>query len=146
MFEIITPKTRKELDEYFYLRWYLLRKEWGGERGSEMDEDESISHHRSAVNESGLAIGVGRIHFRQNLAQVRYMATSRKFRGIGVGSKILNELEKVALGSDADKVFLNSRESAVDFYIRNGYEVIGETSYSFGDIMHYRMEKVINKS
>ena len=43
----------------------------------------------------------------------------------------------------SSKIFLNSRISAVDFYLKNGYQKIKKVNPSFGDIIHYRMEKIL---
>ena len=37
MFEVITPKTKTEIEQYYRLRWLLLRRPLGGRRGSEID-------------------------------------------------------------------------------------------------------------
>ena len=140
-YSIIDPVANNQLDDYFYFRWLLLRKEWGYERGSELDELEQVSFHRAAIDCVGEIIGVGRIHFLGSLGQVRYMATKSCCREQGVGSKILNELESIAYSHDIGKIFLNSRSEAVNFYKKNGYISINKAEYSFGSILHYRMEK-----
>ena len=130
-------------NQYLELRWLLLRKPLGGIRGSEVDSMESESFHKAAFDSNGNMIGVGRIHFIGNIAQIRYMAIIKQFRSKGFGSKLITELEKIAVESDMKKIFLNSRISAVNFYIKNGYQKIKKVSPSFGDIIHYRMEKII---
>ena len=130
-------------NQYLELRWLLLRKPLGGIRGSEVDSMESESFHKAAFDSNGNMIGVGRIHFIGNIAQIRYMAIIKQFRSKGFGSKLITELEKIAVENDMKKIFLNSRISAVNFYIKNGYQKIKKVSPSFGDIIHYRMEKII---
>ena len=120
-----------------------MRKPLGGIRGSEVDSLESESFHKAAFDSNGNMIGVGRIHFIGNIAQIRYMAIIKQFRSKGFGSKLIIELEKIAVENDMKKIFLNSRISAVNFYIKNGYQKIKKVSPSFGDIIHYRMEKII---
>ena len=130
-------------NQYLELRWLLLRKPLGGIRGSEVDSMESESFHKAAFDSNGNMIGVGRIHFIGNIAQIRYMAIIKQFRSKGFGSKLIIELEKIAVENDMKKIFLNSRISAVNFYIKNGYQKIKKVSPSFGDIIHYRMEKIL---
>ena len=70
------------------------------------------------------------------------MAIVKQFRSKGFGSKLIKELEKVAVENDIKKIFLNSRIKAVDFYLKNGYNKKKSVKPSFGDIIHYRMEKI----
>ena len=130
-------------NQYLELRWLLLRKPLGGIRGSELDSMESESFHKAVFDSNGNMIGVGRIHFTGNIAQIRYMAIIKQFRSKGFGSKLITELEKIAVENDMKKIFLNSRISAVDFYLKNGYQKIKKVNPSFGDIIHYRMEKIL---
>ena len=54
------------------------------------------------------------------------MAVDEDFRGRGYGGRILQALESEAGRRGARKIVLNSRENALEFYIRHGYRVIGE--------------------
>ncbi len=76
--EIRAPKTKKEQEEYYNLRWEILRKPWNQPKGSEKDEYENDAIHIAAfVN--GKIIGVGRIHFNsKEEAQIRYMAVCKR--------------------------------------------------------------------
>ena len=42
-------------------------------------------------------LGVGRIHFIKNIAQIRYMAIKKEFSKKGYGSRLIESLEKIAL-------------------------------------------------
>ena len=129
-------------NKYLELRWLLLRKPLGGTRGSEIDSMESESFHKAVFDHNGNIIGVGRIHFIGYTAQIRYMAIIKQFRSKGLGSKLIKALEDIAFENNMKKIFLNSRIGAVDFYIKNGYKKIKSVKPSFGDIIHYRMEKI----
>ena len=60
--EIISPKTEKEFDEYYKLRYDLLRKPWNQPVGSEKDSLEKISFHKMVVGNNRLdVLAVGRI-------------------------------------------------------------------------------------
>ena len=108
-------------NQYLELRWLLLRKPLGGIRGTEVDSMESESFHKAAFDSNGNMIGVGRIHFSGNIAQIRYMAIVKQFRSKGFGSKLIKELEKNAVENDIKKIFLNSRIKAVEFYLKNDF-------------------------
>ena len=144
MFKFITPKTKAEIKQYYRLRWSLLRRPLGGKRGSEIDDLEKTSFHKAIVEDRAM-IGVGRIHFINDIAQIRYMAVKNHFSRQGLGSKMITELEKIAKGNKIKKIYLNSRIDAVKFYENNGYSKIREVKPSFGSIVHYRMEKILKK-
>ena len=144
MFKVITPKAKKEIEEYYKLRWSLLRRPLGGKRGSEIDKLERTSFHRAIVKDK-IIVGVGRIHFIDNIAQIRYMAVKNNFSRQGLGSKMITELEKLAEENKIKKIYLNSRINAVKFYENNGYSKIRKAKPSFGSIVHYRMEKILEK-
>ena len=144
MLKIITPTTKLQIEEYYKLRWSLLRRPWGGKRGSEIDELEEKSFHKAIII-NNMIVGIGRIHFIDKLGQIRYMAVKNKFSRKGLGSKIILALEKIAVENNSKKIFLNSRENAIQFYEKNGYLKVKRVKSSFGSIVHYRMEKVLEK-
>ena len=87
-------------------------------------------------------LGVGRAHFNsKDEPQIRYMAVDENQQGNGVGSKILQELEKRVQEKGAKYIVLNSRGSAVNFYKKQGYEIISEAPTMFGVIKHFKMRK-----
>ena len=144
MLKIITPTTKLQIEEYYKLRWSLLRRPWGGKRGSEIDELEEKSFHKAIII-NNMVVGIGRIHFIDKLGQIRYMAVKNKFSRKGLGSKIILALEKIAVENNSKKIFLNSRENAIQFYEKNGYLKVKRVKSSFGSIVHYRMEKILEK-
>ncbi len=141
MIQIKYPKTKEEFEEYYNLRWSILREPWNQPKGSERDELEDKSIHIMAVNESGKIIGIGRLHKnRADEGQIRYMAVRKNYRQKGIGKMILEELHREAEKLKLRKIILNARENAVGFYEKHGYKNIGKTHTLFGVIPHYRME------
>ena len=141
MFTIKKPVSKGEINEYYQLRWILLRRPLGGKKGSEMDDNESISIHRMIKNKENKCIGVGRAHLSDDVAQIRFMAILSKYQKMGLWSRLISELEKVLVCKKTKKIFLNSREKAITFYKKNGYKIIKEVKSPFGNVKHYRMEK-----
>ena len=77
-FKIISPKTQEEFEEYFYFRWFYLRKEFNQKIGSEKDELEKKSEHRMILGQNNKILGVGRIHIlNENQSQIRYFAIEK---------------------------------------------------------------------
>ena len=91
--KIVSPKTKKEFEKYYDLRWRILRKPWNQSIGSEKDEIENTTIHLMVIEGSKI-IGVGRGQFNtRKEAQIRYMAVEENQQGKGIGSKLLNSLE-----------------------------------------------------
>jgi len=136
------PKSTKEFEEYFLMRWKYLRKPLGFQRGSEQDELENSAFHIAAFHDEKI-IGVGRLQIMDDsTARVRYMAVSDNYRTQGIGSRILLELEKLALNNNAQNCWLYARETAALFYSKNNYREVGKADSDL-DIKHLRMEKTL---
>ena len=145
-FELRPPGTPAEWDQYFDLRWRVLRAPWNQPPGSERDELEAESSHLALWNQVGAPVAVGRVHLNSpSEAQVRYMAVEPTATGSGFGSRILARLEAQACGLGATHVILNSRELARRFYERHGYAVTGPAATMFGEVVHVRMAKALAK-
>ena len=141
--EVIQPQSPEEFENYYNLRWEVLRKPWGKPRGSEQDEDEHRSVH-AMICMNGEVVAVGRLHFNSPAeAQIRYMAVREDVRGKGVGEKILSYLESVAKQRAATLIILQARENAVKFYERNGYSIKEKSFLLWDEIQHYLMEKAL---
>ena len=141
--KIVEPKSLEEMKNYFFLRYKVLREPWKQPIGSEQDSDESSSIHRMIVDSNtSKIIAVGRLHFNNNKeSQIRYMAVSPEFQNQGLGTKILFELEKIAISKGANRMILQSRENAIEFYKINGYVARNKTYLLFDKIQHWLMEK-----
>lgn len=142
--EIRTPTNSIEWDNYFLLRWQILRAPWNQIKGSEKDDIEfkNDTFHAMAIDEFGKIYGVGRLQLlNANEAQIRYMAVSDEIQGKGIGSKILKYLENMAKSKNVKKIVLQARDNAIHFYQRNGYVVQEKTFLLYNEIQHYLMFK-----
>ena len=146
MVKIIEPKSSAEFIIYYNLRYEVLRKPWLQPKGSECDEEEETSVHRMIIDESnGKAVAVGRLQFNSiEEAQIRYMAVSDDYQGMGYGSEIVKVLGNIAREKGTQKIILQSRENALQFYKSNGYEIVKKTHLLFGEIQHWLMEKELS--
>lgn len=138
------PKTKKEIEEYYNIRWRVLRKPHNQIRGSEKDDLEELAIHLIAYYGEWIPVAVGRAHFNSDVeVQVRFMAVDPHYQNFGLGSSILSALEKRVKTRGASYIILNSRESAVGFYKKNGYRITGKAGRIFGSIQHMKMRKDI---
>jgi len=137
------PKTSNEFELYYKFRWEILRKPHGQLIGTERDEFEDKSYHLMITKSSHEILAVGRLHKieKENCAQIRYMAVSENYQRRGLGKTILINLEKYAINNDINKIILHSRENVIDFYKKNGYEVIKKTHILYDSIQHWMMLK-----
>ena len=144
--EIIEPNTFDEFKIYYNLRYEVLRKPWFQPKGSERDDDDENSLHRMIIDEpNGKAVAVGRLQFNSiEEAQIRYMAVSDDYQGMGYGSEIVKVLGNIAREKGSQKIILQSRENALQFYKSNGYEIVKKTHLLFGEIQHWLMEKELS--
>ena len=140
-----SPQVEQEWQDYFDLRWRILRAPWQQPRGSEQDEYEDSAYHVMASDQQRqVIVAIGRIHqLDDHSAQIRYMATAESARGRGIGALVLRELEQQACHWGTTHILLNAREQAVTFYQRHGYRVIAQAEMLFGEIAHLRMQKIL---
>ncbi len=138
----VAPQSAAEWEDYFDLRWRILRAPWQQPRGSEKDEREAESEHLMIVGEDSRPLAVGRLHFNSPAeAHVRFMAVDPQAQGRGLGSTILREFERRARAAGATSIVLNARDDAQRFYQKHGFVVIGPAPTIFDAVKHVRMRK-----
>jgi len=141
---IIEPSTSKEIQTYYDLRWQVLRAPWQQPRGSERDSLDAGSIHLMVIDESGNALGVGRLNFNSDHeAQIRYMAVAPAQQRRGIGRRLLQALEQRAASDGASRIVLNARDTAQGFYRSQGYIETGPGHLLFGCIKHVGMQKIL---
>jgi len=143
--KIIEPNSSAEFEQYYNLRYEVLRKPWLQPKGSEKDDGDKSSIHRMIIDESnGKAVAVGRLQFNTSEeAQIRYMAVSDNYQLKGYGNIIVKTLEDIALNEGIRNIILQARENALKFYWKNGYEIIEKSYLLFDEIQHWLMVKKI---
>jgi len=135
------PETGEDFEEYYDLRWRILRKPWNQPKGTQRDEHENRAIHIMA-RANDKVVGVGRAHFNSGEeAQIRYMAVETEYQGKGIGSAVLRELERRAREKGARYVVVNARENAIEFYEKSGYKIIGEAPTLFSCVRQRKMRK-----
>lgn len=138
------PETETEWAEYYDLRYRVLREPLGQVRGSERNEGDITADHFAYYIE-GKLVAVGRLDYvDQECCQVRFVAVEPYEQGKGHGLQLMREIEKFALKKKYIKIILHARDYALQFYAKQGYELIGPSHKLFGVLQHYRMEKRLN--
>ena len=137
------PITSEEWEQYYDLRFKVLREPWGQLKGSEVLTDEDQAYHAMVMDsETGKVVGVARMQTNTpTQGQVRCVAVSPQLQGKGVGKLLMGYLENLAREKGFQEIVLDARENAVEFYLSIGYEIIGESYLLFGVIPHFKMRK-----
>ena len=90
------PKTPEEFQRYRDLRWKILRAPHNQPRISEQDDAGTKDYPIMVCEIDGIPIGVGRAHFiSKDEAQIRSISVEQEWEVKGIGSIVLNELEKI---------------------------------------------------
>lgn len=144
MVEIRTPESPKEWENYYDLRYRILRRPWNQPLGSERTEDDDL-HEHFALFENGQLLGVARLDnaMTDQEAQIRFVAVEENQQGKGLGKQLMQAIENYAKTKNVKTLSLQARENAVDFYTALGYELKTKTKLLFDVIQHYLMEKDI---
>ena len=140
--EIRTPITPKEWEQYYALRYDVLRKPLNQPIGSERNDGDLKGIH-FALFEDGMMRAIARLDkVDDETAQVRFVAVDTVVQGKGFGKLIMDAVEAKSIARGDKKMILHARDYALPFYLRLGYSEI-EKSYKLFDLLqHYLMEKV----
>ena len=68
------------------------------------------------------------------------MAVADDYQGKGIGKMLIDFAEQTASDNGFNKITLHARKTAVPFYEKLGYWIIGDEFIEV-DIPHYEMEK-----
>lgn len=126
-------------EEAKYIRTEVFMKEQGFK--DEFDElDNKVPHVVLFIN--GKAAGTGRLLSGENKNNfvIGRVAVLKKYRKLHLGSKIINELEKIAKTSGGISIQLSAQCTAQGFYEKLGYLASGEI-YLDESCEHIHMEK-----
>jgi predicted GNAT family N-acyltransferase len=141
---IIEPVSHGDYQKYYDLRWTVLREPWNQPRGSERDPRDADSTHLMMIDDPGIVVAVGRLHFNSlREAQVRYMAVAIGRQRQGFGSSLLQALEQKATSLGAASIVLDARETALGFYHKLGYSADGPGHVLYNCITHIKMHKAL---
>lgn len=138
---IRTPETEKEWQDYFDLRYRILRQLLNQPRGSEKNDGDATGIH-FALYENGILKAIARLdQSGENVSQVRFVAVETDQQGSGYGRMIMKATEAQAKKDGNVKMILHARDYAVEFYLKLNYELV-EPSYKLFDFLqHFLMEK-----
>jgi predicted GNAT family N-acyltransferase len=103
---------------------------------------EKDGYHLVCIGENGAVIGTGRLNIETSKGIISQMAIKPKYQKLGIGRKILTHLLQKCKELEVGTIELNARETAIDFYNKMSFEIIGDKypSKKTG-IIHQKMVK-----
>jgi|TARA_B100001939_G_scaffold41732_1_gene32326 ribosomal protein S18 acetylase RimI-like enzyme len=112
-----------------------------------MGDDFIDSYHFGAYNLNSLVGGVTIINNKckkmkiENCYQMRGLCVDDSFQNRGIGKKLVKKVEEKLKKLKIDNVWMNARESAIQFYLNLNYTNTN-IKYSIGQIgLHFLMYK-----
>lgn len=153
---IVIPDTDALWDAYLECRYQNLYASFNLPRTcttSELDHPRTREGivHRAVVDDAAsrpTIAACGRLdlqlaHERGPSAQLRYCAVDTPYRGSGAGQLLLGYLENEARRAGAERLWMEARTVALNFYLRMRYADIGEGPTKWGLIPHRILEKML---
>ncbi|MFA7274888.1 MAG: GNAT family N-acetyltransferase [Crocinitomicaceae bacterium] len=139
--KIRTPENEEEWEDYYDLRYRILREPLNQPRGSERNEGDETGIHFALYVEGQLKAIARLDEHALDTAQTRFVAVETEEQGKGYGKLIMYAVEQEASDKEYAKMILHARDYAMDFYLNLGYELV-EPSYKLFDVLqHFLMEK-----
>jgi predicted GNAT family N-acyltransferase len=145
--KILQPNTPDQWENYYQLRFSVLRKPWNQDPGTEHANDDHSAFHGAIFGEDGKALAVARVsQISEQQAQIRFMAVDPKYQGKGLGKAVLKYVENLGMRNypTITQFCLQARETAVPFYLSNNYRIQEKTFLLFDEIQHYLMVKDVH--
>ncbi len=143
--EIRPPRTNDEWEDYYDLRYRVLREPLNQPRGSERDDGDEYAIHFGLFEEKELKAIARLDEVDMITCQTRFVAVEENSQRKGYGKLIMYAVEQEAIEKEYKKMILHARDYAVDFYLDLGYTLL-EPSYKLFDVLqHFLMEKELRK-
>ncbi len=135
--EFATP----EYDEMVRLRYDVLRAPLGLSFTPEQLEKEYSDTLIGAYDNRNVLSGCLILtHLNEDVLKMRQVAVAFDNQGQGVGKELVIASENYARAKNFKKMELNARDMAIPFYLKLGYEIIGDEFEEVG-IKHRKMIK-----
>jgi GNAT superfamily N-acetyltransferase len=141
--EIRVPKNEVEWEQYYDLRYRILRQPWNQPQGSERNEGDETGLH-FALYENEILKAIARLDINdEKSAQVRFMAVETEIQRKGYGKQVMLAIENYCKTKNISEIILHAREIAIPFYESLGYQLVEKSHLLFDEIQHFLMIKKI---
>ena len=130
----------KEYHQMINLRTELLRKPLGLVFAKEELDREKNDILIGAFEEDKMLGCCLLTKMDKNNVRLRQMAVQNNLQGKGIGASMMNFAENIARDYGYKKIVMHARKTAIGFYEKLGYTVIG-SEFTEISIPHFIMEK-----
>jgi predicted GNAT family N-acyltransferase len=138
--EFATP----EYDEAVNLRMEVLRRPLGLIYTPEQLAAEWNNLHLAAFDNSGRIVGyLNLTPENDTIVKMRQVAVAPSEQGKGVGTALVEDAEIRAGQLNFKEITLHARKTAVPFYLKLGYELLGN-EFEEVSLPHFKMRKSTN--
>ncbi len=133
--------SEKDKDAGYELRRAVFEVEQGVPRPLDRDPHDFNADHVVAFDDAGNCVGTGRIvRLDSRTCQVGRQVTAASVRGLGVGAKVLDTLERMASLRGLAELIVHAQLPAEPFYAHRGYAKEGDVFLEQG-VPHVLMRK-----
>lgn len=122
------------------LRRKVLRWPLGLDFTPEDLASEENDFHVAAMNDDEVIGCLVLTPIDEATIKMRQVAVEPEWQGTGIGKRLVDYSEYVARDEDYKTMILHARENVVPFYLKLGYQIVGEP-FEEVTIPHRRMEK-----
>lgn len=112
----------------------------------EVDEHDrpGSGYEHFLVYEDNVAVGTFRLHFNNNVVAIlQRFCMLAEYRGKGYGRYAMEFIEGYCAGKGIKKIRFDAQCTALDFYLKCGYDVVSDEFIEVG-MKHVKMQKKIN--
>lgn len=127
-------------NELIDLRYNLLRKPLGLNFETGELEAEANDIHIAGYLNSKLSACLVLSPISKSIYKMRQVCVSIEYQNKGIGTKLIQFAERTCTNLNADSIVLNARETALNLYLKNGYQINSDMFIELG-IPHYKMTK-----
>ena len=72
--------------------------------------------------------------------KMRQEGVDTDYQNLGIGTSLVQFSETLAINMGYEKITMHARKTAIDFYVKLGYETIGE-EFSEVSVPHFKLTK-----
>jgi GNAT superfamily N-acetyltransferase len=137
------------VEELYAIRMDVLRRDTPSDNVHFDHDVDAATRHLAVRDDSGTVIAASTWTPRpfpdepgEPAMQLRGMAVRGEHRRLGLGAAMIAAGVEHARGRGCTLVWANARDSALDFYVANGFAVVGEGFRTHDtDLPHHRIVK-----
>ena len=131
-----------EWEKAVTLREKILREPLGSRFSKEELEEEKF-HIQIAGFLDNKLVATAILVPEEHKMKMQRVVVTEKLRNMDIGSEMMNFCEEITIKNNLKVLYCHARDSAVNFYLKNNYEKVGDYFDEDG-IPHLKMQKVLS--